>query len=235
MIKIIVVGASSGMGKSIAIKYLKLNNRVCITGRRAVLLNKISDEYPQIKTSCFDITQPGSVNHLEELVSHMGGLDILVISAGGGEINEDYALEKEENMITLNVNAFVNITHWAFNYFTRQGHGQLAVISSVAANRGNAVSPAYSASKAFQSVYLEGLAIKAHRSLKDVTVTTIEPGFVATKKHDGKIFWEVPVEKAADQIINAIENKRRKVYISKRWGMIAWLLKRIPYNMYRRL
>src|SRR5690606_7147998 len=121
-------------------------------------------------------------------------------------------LDKEEKMIELNVNAFVKITHWAFNFFMKQGQGQVAVISSVASHRGNAVSPAYSASKAFQSTYLEGLAVKAHRSSKPVFVTTIEPGFVATKKHNGKVFWLVPVEKAADQIISAIENKSRKVY-----------------------
>ena len=232
---IVIVGASSGMGKCLAEKYSQQGHRVGITGRRAELLNQIKKDNPQIITACFDITEAGALQHLEKLISALGGLDLLIISAGGGEPNENYEWEKEEWMVQLNVNAFSKITHWAYHLFMQQGHGQLAVISSIAANRGNAVSPAYSAAKSFQSVYMEGLAIKANKSLKPVYITVIEPGFVATKKHPGKIFWLVPVEKAANQIILAIEQKKQKAYISKRWKLVAWLLKRIPYNMYRRL
>lgn len=235
MKRIIIIGASSGMGKCIAEKYAQLDNSVGITGRRCDLLNQIKNDNPQIETACFDITEADALQHLENLITQLGGLDLLIISAGGGETNETYEWAKEEWMVQLNVNAFTRITHWAYHFFMRQGDGHLAVISSIAANRGNAVSPAYSAAKAFQSVYMEGLAIKAKKSFKPVCITVFEPGFVATKKHEGKIFWVVPVEKAANQIINAIEQKKQKAYISKRWELVAWLLKRIPYNMYRRL
>lgn len=235
MKRIVIVGASSGMGKCIAEKYSKLNYSVAITGRRQELLNQIKNNYPKIETACFDITKENALQHLEKLIRQLGGLDLLIISAGGGETNESYEWDKEEWMVQLNVNAFIRITHWAYHFFISQGHGQLAVISSIAANRGNAVSPAYSAAKAFQSVYMEGLAIKANKSLKPVFITVVEPGFVATKKHTGKTFWVVPVEKAANQIIRAIEQKKQKTYISKRWQLVAWLIKRIPYNMYRRL
>ncbi|MBA2501157.1 MAG: SDR family NAD(P)-dependent oxidoreductase [Chitinophagaceae bacterium] len=235
MKRVIIVGASSGIGKCLAEKYAYLKNKVGITGRRCELLNRLKLDQPNIVTACFDITESTSLRHLELLKEQIGGLDLLIISAGGGEVNEKYEWEKEDRMVQLNVNAFLEIAHWAFSLFMKQGHGQLAVISSIAANRGNSISPAYSAAKAFQTVYLEGLAIRAHKSLKPVYITTIEPGFVATKKHNGKVFWMVPVEKAAKQIIQAIENKKTKVYISKRWGLVAWFLKRIPYNMYRRL
>lgn len=235
MKRIVIVGASSGMGKCIAEKYVKLNHQVAITGRRQELLAQIKNNNPQIETACFDIMKVDALQHLEKLINQLGGLDLLIISAGGGETNEAYEWDKEEWMVQLNVNAFSRITHWAYQFFMHQGHGQLAVISSIAANRGNAVSPAYSAAKAFQSVYMEGLAIKANKSLKPVFITVIEPGFVATKKHKGKTFWVIPVEKAANQIIDAIEQKKQKAYISKRWQLVAWLLKRIPYNMYRRL
>lgn len=234
MKRIIIIGASSGMGKCIAEKYSQKSYQVGITGRRSELLNQIKNDNPQIETACFDITETDALQHIESLTNKLGGLDLLIISAGGGETNEAYEWAKEEWMVELNVNAFTRIVHWAYHYFMDQGYGHLAVISSVAANRGNAVSPAYSASKSFQTVYMEGLAIKAKKSLKPVFITVFEPGFVATKKHAGKIFWLVPVEKAANQIIQAIEQKKRKAYISKRWKLVAWLLKRIPYNMYRR-
>lgn len=235
MKRIVIIGATSGMGKCIAEKYLQRNNHVAITGRRGDLLVQLKKVHPQIVTACFDITKDDALIHIENVVTQLGGLDLLILSAGGGESNKTYEWAKEDWMVQLNVNAFMRITHWAFEFYMKQGHGQLAVISSIAANRGNAISPAYSAGKAFQTVYMEGLAIKAKKTMKPVYITVIEPGFVATKKHEGKIFWVVPVEKAARQIMVAIEQKKQKVYISKRWQLIAWLLKRIPYNMYRRL
>src|SRR5258706_12540012 len=127
------------------------------------------------------------------------------------------------------------MSNWAFNFFVKQGYGQLVIISSIAANRGNSSAPAYSASKAFQSVYFEGLAIKAGKLEKRVTITCIEPGFVRSKmaKSD-KLFWVVPVDKAARQIIRAIDKKKRKAYISKRWWLIAKLLRWMPYPVLKR-
>jgi short-subunit dehydrogenase len=143
--------------------------------------------------------------------------------------------EIDKRTIDTNVNAFAETANWAFNFFIQQGSGQLVTISSIAANRGNSHAPSYSASKAFQSIYFEGLAIKAAKLKKDVTITCIEPGFVRSKmaKSD-KLFWVVPIEKAACQIIRAIDKKKRKAYISKRWWLIAKLLKWMPYGILKK-
>ena len=122
------------------------------------------------------------------------------------------------------------------NYFVKQGHGSLATISSIASYRGNSWAPAYSASKAFQSNYFEGLAIKARRLKKNISVTCIEPGFVDTKMAKGdKKIWVLPVEKAAKRIIKAIEKKKRRSYLSIRWWLVAKLLKLLPYWLYKRI
>jgi short-subunit dehydrogenase len=134
------------------------------------------------------------------------------------------------------VNGFVAVVSYAFNYFVQQGYGQIAITSSVAAVRGNSWAPAYSASKAFISNYAEGLNIKAKRLKKDIVVTDIRPGFINTKKAKGNgQFWIVPKEKAAKQIISSIEKKKRIVYISKRWWLVAQIMKLLPYNIYRRI
>ena len=71
---------------------------------------------------------------------------------------------------------------------------------------------------------------------KPVTVTCIEPGFVKTKMAKGnKQFWVVPLEKAARQIIRGIEKKKRKIYISRRWQIIASVMKCMPFWLYRRM
>lgn len=131
---------------------------------------------------------------------------------------------------------FVKIAAFSFNYFRKQGHGQLAVISSVAALRGNSFTPAYSASKAYVSNYAEGLNIKARKLHLDIIVTDIRPGFVNTKMAKGNgQFWVASVTKAARQIIAAIAAKKRVAYITKRWWLVAFLLKRLPFGIYRHI
>lgn len=235
--KVIIIGASSGIGKRLAEFYAERNYSVGITGRRKELLEQISNQYSQqIQYECFDITKSDSITHLDALIKKLGGLDLLIISAGTGEPSEQLHWSIDKTTTETNVSGFVQIANHAFNYFARQGHGQLVTISSVAANRGGHHAPAYNASKAFQSSYFEGLSIKALKLKTDITVTCIEPGFVDTKmaKGDG-IFWLVSVDKAALQIISAIDKKKRKVYISKRWGLIAWLMRNMPYWIYRRI
>ena len=235
--KIIIVGASSGIGRRMAEFYAERGERVAITGRRLALLQEIKHQYPEhIEYGCFDVTGKENIYQIQSLITKLGGLDILVISAGNGEVSKDLNWDIDKMTVNTNVNAFVEIANWSFNFFVTQGHGQLVTLSSIAATRGNSWAPAYSASKAFQSVYFEGLSIKAKRLKKDVAVTCIEPGFVKTKMAKGnKVFWVVPVDKAARQIIRAIDKRKRKAYISRRWWIVAKLFKWAPYALLKRL
>jgi short-subunit dehydrogenase len=227
--KIIIVGATSGIGKKMTELYIEKGHLVGITGRRLGLLQEIKQQFPQqVEYECFDVTKPGNIAHLEILISKLEGLDILVISAGNGEPSKDLVWEIDKTTVETNVNGFAEIANW--------GHGQLATISSIGGIRGGSWAPAYNASKAFQSNYFEGLSIKALRLKKNISVTCIEPGFVKTKMAKGgdKMFWVVPVDKAARQIITAIEKRKRKVYISRRWWLIARILKYSPFWLYKR-
>lgn len=235
--KIIIIGSTSGIGRRLAELYIEKGHRVGLTGRRKEILEEIKNKFPQqAEYECFDVTGPDNIRHLESLVSKLGGLDTLVISAGTGEVSKglDWAIDKMT--VETNVNGFTEIANWAFNYFAKQGHGRLAIISSVGANRGGLHAPAYNASKAFQSNYAYGLALKAGRISKNISVTCIEPGFLDTKmaKSD-KLFWVVPVDKAARQMIRAIEKGRRKVYISRRWWLVAKALRWAPHWLYKRV
>jgi short-subunit dehydrogenase len=98
------------------------------------------------------------------------------------------------------------------------------------------MAPAYSASKAFESIYMEGLWLKAKKLKKNIAVTDIQPGFVKTNmaKADKKI-WEATPQKAARQIYEAISNKKKKAYITKRWWLIAWFLKWMPLFIYKKI
>ena len=235
--KIIIVGATSGIGRKMAELYAAAGNIVGITGRRKELLNEIENIFPdKIKSECFDVTGDENIERLTSLIQKIGGLDILVYSSGIGVLSKEVDWEIDKLTVDTNVYGFIEVCNWAFNYFSRQGHGSMAVISSIGANRGNSWVPAYSASKAFQSNYFEALAIKAKRMKRVIGIICIEPGFVDTKMVEGyKRFWVVPLDKAARQIIAGIEKKKQKVYISKRWWLIARLMRLAPFWLYRKI
>jgi short-subunit dehydrogenase len=237
MQKIIIVGATSGIGRELARIYAGAGNLVGVTGRRHELLYSLQLEYPNhIVTETFDVTGTDSLTHLESLIRKLGGMDLLIYNSGYGEPSESLNWEIEKKTTDLNVNGFLATVVYAFNYFIRQGHGHLATTSSIASIRGNFQAPSYSASKSFQSVYFEGLHIKAKKSKLPVFVTDIQPGFVDTPMAKGeKRFWVQPADKAARQIVAAIEKKKWRVYITRRWWLIAKIFKWIPDWIYHRM
>jgi short-subunit dehydrogenase len=236
MQKIIIVGASSGIGRELARLYARAGHRVGATGRRQQLLDTLQREYPDnILTECYDATGPGATRHLSALVGKLGGLDLLIFNAGWGDLTETLDWVVDKTTVDINVNAFLETVHFGWQYFLKQGHGHLATVSSIASNRGNRHSPAYSAAKAFQSTYFEGLHIKTRKGGLPIHITDIQPGFVDTRMAKGPKFWVAPADKAARQIVRAIEKKRWRVYITRRWWLIAKLFKYIPSPLYHRI
>jgi short-subunit dehydrogenase len=236
MKKIIIIGASSGIGRELARLYAGEGALVGATGRRQELLYSLQLEYPNhVVTECFDATGKDTTTHLDSLVQKLGGLDMLIYSAGWGEPQEalDHAVEKAT--VDINVNGFLEATLFGWRLFTEQGNGHLVTISSIASIRGNRLSPAYSASKAFQSIYFEGLHIKARKMKIPFYLTDVQPGFVDTKMAKGPRFWVAPAPKAARQIAAAIRRKRWRVYITHRWWIIAKLFQWIPSWLYHRI
>lgn len=235
MQKVIIIGATSGIGRAMAGQFLKKGFTIGISGRRQELLNTFTKDSPNTFTECFDVTLPDRLDHLTKLIAATGGMDIFIYCAGVGDPTDllDWAWDKKTT--ETNVDGFIELTNYAYNYFMLQGHGHVVGISSIAGSRGNSFAPAYSASKAFMSTYLEGIWIKSKKNNWNIEVTDIQPGFVKTQMAKGdKKFWEVPVEKAARQIINAIEHKKRRAYISRRWWIAAKLMKAMPMWLYRK-
>lgn len=231
MKKAIVIGATSGIGKEIAKQLANDNFRVGITGRRKDLLEETRKSKPEFYIAkTFDIRELETIEkNLEELVENLGGLDLLVISSGTGKVKVELDFEDEKNTILTNTLGFTCIADWAINYFEKQNHGHLVGISSIAGIRGNRFSPAYGATKAFQMNYMEALRARTAHLKLPIYITDIRPGFVDTAMAQGdKIFWVATVENAGKQIFNAIQKKRKVVYVSKRWRIFAYVLKILP-------
>jgi len=238
MKKAIIIGASSGIGNGLAELLVENGYKVGITGRKTELLDelkKTNSNSFMIKT--FDATDTKtSVEKLEELTSELGGLDLLILSSGTGELNESLIFNIERKVIDLNVTGFTNIVDWAFNYFEKQNYGHLAAVTSAAGIRGSRQAPSYNASKSYQINYLEGLRQKSTKSKKPIFVTDIRPGLVDTNMAKGEgLFWVMPVEKVVRQIFKAINKRRKVVYVTKRWGFVGRLLKVLPRFIYDRM
>ena len=238
MKKAIVIGATSGIGKSISEILIQNDYSVGVTGRRLEMLKSLKEKNPEKICYCqMDVQDLSAIESIcNKLVQQLGGLDLLIISAGIGDENKLLNFSIENNVIKTNIQGFTCVADWGMNYFKKQGHGHLVNISSIAGLMGNGDAPSYNATKAFQINYLEGLRLNADKSGGGIIVTDVRPGYVDTDmaKGDG-MFWVAPVEKAAQQIFTAIKRKKKVVYISKRWRIIGLLLKIIPYSILRKV
>lgn len=237
MQKIIIIGATSGIGRALAEIYLSNNCMVGITGRRQHLLDELKTTNSNlVRTACFDVKADQNIAHLSRLIEEMNGVDLFIYNAGIGSVSEQLDWQKDKDTYETNVKGFIEMTNYMFNYFIGQGHGHIAATSSVASQRGNSFAPAYSASKAFMSVYMEGLHMKARRLKANIHITDIQPGFVNTRdSQENARFWVVPVNRAAILMESAISRKKWRAYVPSRWWLVAQLMKNVPGWVYHRI
>ena len=237
MAKVIIIGATSGIGKALAEVYANQGFEVGITGRREEILDELKNELPTkvyVKTMDIRNTELAS-KELEELIGEMQEVDIIILNAGVGKVNWSLDLDLELNTLKTNVMGFTTMCNVAMQYFLSQGKGHLAGVSSIAGIRGLGGAPAYSASKAFIINYLESLRAIVFRRKAKIIITNIQPGFVDTNMGQASEFWRISPQAAAKQIYRAIKNKEKQVYVSSRWRFIAYLLKVLPGWIIKRI
>jgi short-subunit dehydrogenase len=230
----IVFGATSGIGEALANLLVKEGYKVLITGRRIEILESIQALNPtQYVVKEHDITDINATNKIfEELPSIFEKIDLIIHNAGIAVPNFDLSWENDLPTLETNVLGATRVYQLAYNYFKDQGYGHLVGVTSIASIRGNRQVAAYHASKAFQSSYLESLWMKAKRTKKaKIDVTNILPGYVDTDIIISDTFWMASVDKAVKQIYVAIKRKKRKAYITKRWVLIAFVLRITPTRL----
>ncbi len=223
---IVIVGATSGIGRELWKQYVSLGHNVAVVGRRSALLEQMKHEFPQ-QTLIYpaDIQEQDNLKSLvENISSDLGTVDMVVISAGVGDLNPGLSLDKELPAIRTNVLGWTGVVDSFFNLFYLQGKGHLVTITSVGGLAPSSEAPAYSASKAYQINYTRSLQKKAKGS--KIYVTEIRPGLVDTAMAKGEgLFWVMSVEKVARQIIQAISKKKKLAVVTKRWLILAWIIR----------
>ena len=233
---IIVIGATSGIGKALFEKYVKGENRLGIIGRRTQLLDELKHQYPsKTHTATADITKQDEVEQaISSLQKELGSIDLAIVCSGIGDLNPSLDYNVERPTIDTNVIGWTFVVDMLYNLFEQQGHGHLVAITSAGGLRGEPMAPAYSATKAYQINYMEALRKKAYKAGGKITVTDVRPGLVDTAMAKGEsLIWVMPVEKVARQICTAIRRKKSKVYVTKRWHVLAVINKNLPFFLYR--
>ncbi len=235
---IIIIGATSGIGNGLLKEYATSENKVGIAGRRKDILKEIEADYPaNIFPFAADITQTDQTDRaITYFQSKLATIDLVFVCSGTGELNPLLDFKLEYPTLQTNVVGWTYLMDCFYNILRQQGFGHLVAITSIGGLRGEAQAPAYSASKAYQINYLEAMRKKAYKECRAVNITDIRPGLVDTRMAKGEnLFWVMPVEKVVSQIADGIKQKKSKVYITKRWHILAIINKNLPYFLYKKM
>ncbi|TGN19448.1 SDR family NAD(P)-dependent oxidoreductase [Leptospira idonii] len=246
--KIIVVGASSGIGKAIAELELKNGSEVVLIARREKELKAIVSQWNAKGKSKpafavpFDVTNFSQAEKtFEKAVKELGGLDEIYFASGlMPEVSpNEYNTAKDISMLNVNTLGAVAILNPAATFFTKQKSGKIIGISSIAGERGRKGNPVYNTSKAALNTYLE--ALRNRLSESNIQVTTIKPGFVKTEMTKGLPLPEkgllkaISAEEAAEKIVKAVAQGKQETFVPGIWALVGLIIRNIPSFIFKKL
>ena len=241
----LIIGATSGIGRELAVHLAKAGWTVGVAGRREERLSSLAAQFPEgvIRTQVLDITIPEATDALDALLLKTGAPDLFLHVSGVGKQNPRIDEAVEMQIIETNCSGMVRMVSHFVNYVKRnpayhKGHkAQIAVVTSVAGTAGLGVSAAYSASKKMQSTYISALSQLSRMEDIPVRFTDIRPGFVATEilgaEHNYPFI--MPVEKAADYILKGLRRKRRVITFDWKFRLVVGLWHLIPRGLWERM
>lgn len=230
------MGASSGIGHGVARLLLERGWHLALAARRTEPLAALAIKYPgQVCYASIDITQENSEAKLRKLIDEMGDIDLYVHVSGVGWQNMNLEPSKELCTVGTNAQGFARMVGEAYRYFAKRNHGHIAVVSSIAGTKGLGAAPAYSATKAFDAVYVEALEQQAHMRGLDIHFTDIRPGFVRTALlGDGRRYpMLMNPDRVARAIVHAILHRRHVVVIDWRYRLLTALWRCVPRWLWR--
>ncbi|MCX7185521.1 MAG: SDR family oxidoreductase [Nitrosospira sp.] len=237
---VLISGASSGLGRALALHYAKQGAILGLIARRRELLQELAQEIPDAAVYVADVRDAVAMQAVaQDFIQHHGHPDIVIANAGisRGTLTE-YAEDSEvfADILATNVNGMLNIFQPFISAMHTAGRGSLVGIASVAGYRGLPGGGAYSASKAAAIAYLESLRVEMHGS--GVSVITICPGYITTPMTANNPFYMpfiLSAEAMAEKIVRIIERKKLYTVIPWQMAIVARVLRLLPDFLYDRL
>ena len=238
MRRVIIIGASSGMGMEVAKLFLDEGCRLGVAARREDRLQALKQLAPdRVEVQAIDVTADDANSRLRALIDRLGGMDLFFYTSGIGKQNRTLTPDIELNTVNTNGMGFTRMIGEAYRYFAERGEGHIVAITSIAGIKGLGPAPSYSATKAFQNVYLQSLEQQANARNLKIRFTDIRPGFVDTDLLAGNIRYPMMLkpEKVARQIVSAIHSHRHIKVIDWRYAVLTALWRRLPRSLWRHL
>ena len=243
MKKILILGATSAIAEKLTQAFAAKGDSLYLVARNKERLTIIADDLQvrndsDVYTHSLDLTDTGQHETLlQSAESKMGGLDIVMIAYGTLSDQKESESSFKTTLSELNINCLsvISICTHAANLFEAKGSGCIAVISSVAGDRGRQSNYVYGTAKGALSIFLQGLRNRLDR--KGVHVLTIKPGFVdtpMTKDFKKGLLWVGP-ETIAKGIVRAIDKRKDVVYLPFFWRYIMLIIKLIPERIFKKL
>ena len=234
---ILITGATSGIGRVLAIKYAKLGHTVFGLGRNATALENLSTHGVYAVNT--DVTQIDTIKlAYEHIINKVICLDLIILNAGTCEYIDVNSLNSQVFKDVMNVNFFgvTNCLECFLPLLRKSSHPHLVGVASMAYYLPLSRSEAYGASKAAVNYLFESLAIDlAHQNIE---VTVVNPGFVETpltSRNDFKMPFLVSVDKATDLIMNGIKNRDAEILFPKKLTISMKLLALLPRKLWRKI
>ena len=232
-----ITGASSGIGKALAIRFAQKGWQVAASARRENLLNKISELNKNISPFPLDVTDKEKCKEVfEEIKNKYQNLDICFFSTGTWDPKKEKNIDIEQMESVMKINFFgtLNCIKTVENYFKDKKSGHISIVSSVAGYRGLPNSTGYGASKAALINLAESLYFDFGRH--NVRISLVSPGFIKTPmtdKNEFKMPFLKTPEFAADKIYNGLVNGSSfEIAFPKELTLILKLLKILPNRLY---
>ena len=232
-----ITGASSGIGKALAIKFAQEGWKVAISARRENLLKEISKSQNNIDYFPLDVTNIEKCKTVfNEVKKKLGDVNISVFCTGIHDPKSEKKLNLEKVRKIMEVNFFgtVNSINAVYDYYKDKKSGQISIVSSVAGYRGLPAAGAYCASKSALSSFAESLYFDFKRD--NVRISLVSPGFIKTPMTDQNDF-PMPMIKspefAAEQMFKGLtRSKSFEIHFPKTFTSLMKVLKVIPNGLY---
>jgi len=183
--KILVTGATGGIGKELVKKFLSLEGNVLATGTKIEKLDSLKKEFPKVNILKFDISNHSKIEEfIENVSSQLTGLDVLINNAGINMDNLSLRMKEEEwkKVIDINLGSTFFLCKYAIKKMLKNKYGRIVNITSVVGHTGNLGQSNYSASKAAIIGMSKSLAIEYAK--KNITVNCVSPGFIQSNMTD---------------------------------------------------
>ena len=235
-----ITGASSGIGKALAIKFAENNWIVAASARRENLLDELKHINENIHSFPLDVTEIDKCKlTAKKIIERFGNIDICVFGTGMHDPKSEkkFNLEKIREIMEVNYFGTMNSINSVYEYFSKKQNGQISIISSVAGYRGLPAAGAYCASKAALTSFAESLYFDMQ--MKNVHVSLISPGFIKTPMTDQNDF-PMPMIKspefAANEIFKGLTIKKGfEIHFPKAFTYFLKFLQILPSGLYFKL